>query len=284
MTVDRERPRVAVLPQPGQDGMAGLDEIADQADFRVADDPESLAEALDGAQILLQWDFRSGALAEAWPNATSLEWIHAASAGVDAALNPQVRDSDCILTNAKGVFDRPIAEYVLGVMLAFAKDLPTSLFHQREKRWQHRETHTLLGRRLLVIGAGGIGREIGRLAQAVGMDVTVAARSARGGDPDFGRILGTDDLDTALPEAQAVALCTPLTEETTGMMDDRRLGLLQSDAWFINVGRGQLVQEDALAERLRDGRIGAAALDVFQNEPLPEASPLWDLPNEIGRA
>ena len=131
-----------------------------------------------------------------------------------------------------------------------------------------------------MIGAGGIGREIGRLAQAVGMEVTVAARSARA-DDEFGHIVGMDELDAALPAADAVALCAPLTPETDGMIDARRVGLLREDTWFINVGRGQLVDEPALAEGLRHGRIGAAALDVFAAEPLPESSPLWELPNVL---
>ena len=135
MADEQQRPRVAVLPQEGQDGLAGLDDVAGLADFRVAHNAAELGAALDGAQVLLQWDFRSDALGNAWDQAGSLEWIHAASAGVDAALTPQVRESDCVLTNAKGVFDRPIAEYVLGAMLMFAKDLHTSLAHQRERRW-----------------------------------------------------------------------------------------------------------------------------------------------------
>ena len=141
------------------------------ADVRYATEKD-LVTALPGADVLFVWDFRSAALATAWPVADALRWVHAASAGVNHVLTPEVVTSDVVVTNSRGVFDEPMAEYVLGLVLALAKDLPTTLAQQRERRWQHRETERLGDRHVLVAGTGPIGRAIGRKLAAVGMTVS----------------------------------------------------------------------------------------------------------------
>lgn len=246
--------------------------------YATADD---LAGALPGADVLLVWDFRSTALASAWPAADSLRWVHAASAGVNHVLTPEVVASDITVTNSRGVFDEPMAEYVLGLVLALAKDLPTTLTHQRERRWRHRETERLGGRHALVAGTGPIGRAIGRKLGAVGMTVTGLGRVARSTDPDLGEVLPMSSLNDVLPDADYVVLAAPLTDETRGMIDAKALAAMKPTARLVNVGRGPLVVQDDLVEALSTGRIGGAALDVFVNEPLPGSSPLWHLPNVI---
>jgi phosphoglycerate dehydrogenase-like enzyme len=162
------RPTVAVLgfePENEPAGDAGLRSIGDLADIRVATDADELAAALDGAPILLVLDFRAGVIRQAWPAARSLRWIHAASAGVDNLMFPELRDSPVVVTNARGVFDDAIAEWVLGVLLTFCKDLHTCRDLQRQAIWSHRESERLAGKRMLVVGAGGIGRAIGRLCK-----------------------------------------------------------------------------------------------------------------------
>jgi phosphoglycerate dehydrogenase-like enzyme len=242
---------------------------------------DSLAGALPGADVLLVWDFRSTALASAWPAATSLRWVHAASAGVNHVLTPEVVASDITVTNSRGVFDEPMAEYVLGLVLALAKDLPTTLTHQRERRWRHRETERLGGRHALVAGTGPIGRAIGRKLGAIGMTVTGLGRVARQTDPDLGEVLPMSSLSDVLPDADYVVLAAPLTDETRGMIDAKALAAMKPTARLVNVGRGPLVVQEDLVEALAARRIGGAALDVFVDEPLPGSSPLWHLPNVI---
>jgi phosphoglycerate dehydrogenase-like enzyme len=231
--------------------------------------PGELGRALAGAEVLFLWDFFSSELAEAWPRADRLQWVHVASAGVDTVLASPLRDSDVLLTNSRGVFERPIAEYVLGLLLAYAKDLPRSWDLQREHTWQHRQTGTLEGRHAVVVGSGPIGREIGSLLGAVGMQVHLLGRAE------------SADLPTHVAAADYVVNATPLTDQTRGLFDRKVFEAMPRTARLVNVGRGPSVVEDALVEALRDGEIAGAALDVFVDEPLPPEHPFWDLEGVI---
>lgn len=280
---ETDRPPIAVLgfdPATEPAGEASLQGIDEFGDVRLATDADELATALDGAPILLVLDFRAGVIRQAWPAARTLRWIHAASAGVENLMFRELRDSPVVVTNARGVFDDAIAEWVLGVMLAFCKGLHVSRDLQRDATWEHRESERLAGKRMLVVGAGGIGRAIARLGIAAGVDVTLAARSART-DEEFGTIAASEDLDRLVGTADFVTLAAPLTPETRAVLNADRLALMRPDARLINVGRGELVDESALRTALRDGQIGGAALDVFTTEPLPPDDELWAMPNVI---
>lgn len=257
--------------------MATIERLADVRHTRAAD----LATALPGAEVLFLWDFWSDAVAGAWEHAGDLRWVHIASAGVDRLLFPELTASDVVVTNSRRVFDEPIAEYVLGLVLCFAKDLHTTLRLQGRRRWQHRETEWITGARALVVGTGPIGRAIGRRLRAAGLTVRGLGRTGRSADPDLGDVRPFVDLHEALGEADYVVLAAPLTDLTRGMIDAAALARMRPATRLINVARGQLVVEDALAGALREGRIAGAALDVFATEPLAESSPLWDLPNVI---
>ena len=187
--------------------------------------------------------------------------------------------ADVELTNLRGVFDRTMAEYTLGMILAFAKDFRRTGTLQRERTWLHRETEPVAGTKAIVVGAGSIGRAIARALRAVGIDVEGVGRTARDGDPDFGRVHGIGDLDSALGLADWVVLIAPLTEQTRGMFDAARFAAMKPTARFFNVGRGALVDEPAMIEALESGTIAGAGLDVFAQEPMPAASPLWGMDN-----
>lgn len=265
--VDADRPR----------GMAEIERLA-TVRYATADE---LPAALTGADALFYWDFTSSALERAWPAADRLRWIHTASAGVDKVLLPDVARSDVVVTNSRGVFDHPIAEYVLGLILVAAKDLRTTLELQRQRVWRHRDTTLVRGSEALIVGAGPIGRAIARTLGCVGVRVRGVGRTARTGDPDFGTVYAASELPTALPTADYVVLVAPLTAETRGMFDAAAFEAMRPSAYFVNVGRGALVVEDDLLAALRAGRIAGVALDVFGTEPLPESSPLWTLDNVI---
>ncbi len=269
------RARVVVLTTDEVGPPSNLATLEDLADV-VVTDAAGLPDALPGARVLLMWDFFSTALADAWESATELQWVHVAAAGVDTLLFDGLRESDVVVSNARGVFDRPIAEFVAAAVLAHDKQLHESKRLQRAQVWQHRELTGTHGSRALVIGAGGIGRACAQLLGALGMEVTVAARTARE-DPELGHLVATDDLLTHLPRMDHVVLAAPLTEQTRGIIGADELRAMRPTAHLVNVGRGPLVDERALVDALRDGRIAAATLDVFETEPLPEDHPFWTM-------
>lgn len=278
---ERRRPTIVILGATSDEPPPGLEPIAQSACFRFAADAQELEGAIGEADVLFVWDFRSTELRDAWHRVEKLRWVHVAGAGVDAVLFPDIVESQVTITNSRGVFDRSIAEYVLGLMLVFAKDLLQTIGLQQQKKWVHRDTEMLAGHKLLVVGAGSIGRTIARLARCAGMEVDAIARTARYSDEDFGRVFPSEDLDEVLPEADYVVVAAPLTAQTRGMFGAAQFERMKPGARFINVGRGPIVDESALTEALRDGRIAGTALDVFSEEPLPEDSPLWEMPQVV---
>ena len=238
------------------------------------------AEAID-ADALLIWSVRGGYLRRHWGEFTRLRWVHVGSAGVDRVLFPELVASDVTLTNSRHVFDDALAEYTLGLMLALSKDLQTTFRHQLEHRWVQRESDTLFGKCVVLVGVGPIARRTAKLAKAFGMSVRGIGRTARTGDPDFGDIAGPDEVHALFAEADYVVMILPSTPETAGMIDAAAIAALKSTARLVNVGRGVTLDQDALATALREGRMAGAALDVMTPEPLPADSPLWDIPNLI---
>ncbi len=261
------------------DEVPRLKEWNEQAELRLATSTDELSAALSGADAMLGWNFRADSLRAAWGSAHDLRWIHWAGAGVDAAMFPELVASEVQLTNARGIFDVPIAEWVLGMIICFAKQIPQTLEFQSKSEWNHRLTESVSGKSALVVGVGSIGRAIGRRLQAAGMKVDAIGRSARGGGKDFGHIHAVDELHTHLPNADYVVLITPLTEQTRNLFAAAEFAAMAAHARFINVGRGALVVEDALLAALNEGQIAGAALDVFVEEPLPQENPLWCAPN-----
>ena len=272
------RPVVAVLE--GARPVRGLERVREFAEVRVTGAP-GLAEALDGADVLHLWDYFSGALPAAWHAAGSLRWLHVAAAGVDKLLFPGLVSSDVVVTNAHGVFDQPMAEYVLGAVLHAAKGFGRSSDQQRRAEWSWHEGRTIAGARALVVGTGGIGRRTAQLLRAVGMQVEGAGRRAVLHDEDFGRIHASSELATVVGSFDYVVLVAPLTPLTENLVDAAVIGALAPGAVLVNAGRGRLLDEDALVARLRTGTLGGAVLDTFAVEPLPPEHPFWSLPGVL---
>jgi len=277
MSPDR-RPAIAVLCAGADDRPPHLDAVEARADVTYTD-ARGLAEAVDGADALLLWDFFSSAVQDVWARTDRLRWIHVAAAGVDKLLFDDLAESDVVVTNARGVFDRPIAEFVLATILARAKDLSTSQDLQREGSWQHRETERVAGKNVLIVGTGAIGRETARLLCALGMTVRGAGRTARADDPDFSTVVASSDLADHVGWADHVVVAAPLTDQTRGLIGTAVLAAMKASAHLVNVGRGAIVDEAALIAALDAGQLAAASLDVFVTEPLPAESPLWSMPN-----
>ncbi len=236
------------------------------------------------ADVLVTWSLRPEQFAEA----KKLRWIHSPAAAVHQLLVPEFAASDVILTNARSVHGPVVAEHVIAMVLAMAKKFPEAMRFQAKHVWSKQQLwdggvrpREVAGATLVVVGLGNIGAETARLAAALGMYVVAVREHPEKGAGPASEVLGYDQLDRALGQAEYVVLAAPLTPRTGGLINAVRLARMKPDACLINVGRGALVDEAALIAALRQKRIAGAALDVFSAEPLPPESPLWDLENVL---
>ena len=272
---------------------------------------------LDEVEVLLRGAIPVEVFERIVARAPRLRWVHSATAGVERVLTPLSLERDLVITNARGVFSRPIAEYVMLMILAVSRRLPQLLELQRERTWQPLEGTELRDVTVGIVGLGSIGRAVARLASAFGCrvlavrrrvdagtepaprpapggeGVAIGAAGARpeaaatgweAGEPErlaVERVVGPSALLELLGESDFIVLAAPLTRETEAMIDAQALARVKPGAWLINVARGRLVDERALLRALREGPLGGAVLDTFWEEPLPPTSPFYDLPNVI---
>jgi len=239
------------------------------------------------ARAEVMFDFDRANARELPALAPNVRWIQATSAGIGdyvRRMGYAASMPNTIFTTASGVHARPLAEFCFMVLLAFHKKLLPTMRDQRRKHWERFAAGELTGQTLVVVGVGRIGREIARVGQAFGMQVIGVKRSPAGVDAaalHLDALYGPSDLHRVLPHAQNLVLIAPHTAETEGMIGAAELALLPPGAVFVNIGRGALVDEDALIDALRSGHLLGAALDVFREEPLPPESPLWEMDNVI---
>lgn len=213
-----------------------------------------------------------------------LRWVHSTGAGVETVVStPELVDSDIILTNTRGAHAPCIAEHAFGMLLTLTRGLQGHAADQRDHTWRRPITgrRELTGATMVVVGVGNIGRAIAK--RAVAFEMRVIGVDLEAAEPPAGveAIWGLDRLDEALRLADVVAVATPLTRRTRGLLDARRIGLLKPDAYLLVLSRGGIIDEAALVAALRGGRLAGAGLDVQATEPLPPDSPLWDAPNLI---
>lgn len=235
------------------------------------------------AEVLLDFPpYESRPILELAPH---LRWVQTTSAGVGPLVKRLgLQDSDLLVTTASGLHAQPLAEFVFAALLFHNKELARLRQEQRGKQWNRFAGVELAGQTMAIIGPGRIGREIARLARAFRMRVVALGRDS---DPARATALGVDtlydrrDLHTMLSEADCLVVCAPHTPETDGILGPAEFAALKPGAVFVNIGRGQLIDECALLAALRDGRIAFAALDVFREEPLPQDSPFWEMPNVL---
>ena len=270
------RPKVIVALAEGSaapEELARLELAAEPLFVRTAG--EYLAAARE-SDILLVWDLDCRLLQECGPG--KLRWIQTNSIGVNAVATPDVARAGVTVTNVRGVFERPIAEFVLAAILFQAKEMRRGVEDQRRGVWQPRPSRLLDERRALVVGAGGVGRRTVELLRAVGMRADLMGRTRRP-DAEFGLVHGFAELRELLPHVDDLVLAAPLTDETRRMIGEREFEVMRPWAHLVNVGRGALVDEPALVTALRAGDLGAATLDVFEREPLAQGHPFWEMEN-----
>lgn len=260
----------------------GIEAIAGGVELRYAPDRASLEHEIVDAEVVYTWWGDRDDLQAAWPRAGKLAWVAAVNVGIERLLFPALVESDVTLTNARGAADQPIAETVVGFVVAMAKGFRPMFERQRAHVWDLHVMDRLAGRRVLVVGPGPIGRTIARaLRDGLGMRVAAVGRTTRQGDDDFETIRGVDELHTSLADADYVIDTLPLTPMTRHLFDTAAFAAMKPTARFVNVGRGATVVESSLIDAIASGVIAGAALDVYEEEPLPAESPLWDMENVI---
>ena len=233
------------------------------------------------ADIAFDFDWRSPA--DLLTSAPKLRWVQATSAGIGGFVQRHRLDAgDVIFTTAAGTHATPLAEFAVAGALHFVKDVPGLLASQRAHHWQRHVSGVLAGRHAAVVGLGATGRRVAELYSMVGVRVTGVGRP--GGQyvlPAGAEQVSTGDLDALLPTVDILVLACPLTPATDNLINADRVAALPAGAIVVNIARGQVIDETALTAALASGRLGGAALDVFETEPLPSDSVLWDLPNVL---
>lgn len=218
--------------------------------------------------------------------AKKLRWIHSPAAAVHTLIFPELVNSDIVITNAREVHGPVVAEHVMALIFALAKKIPDAVHLQQQHQWGQQRmwdelprVREIAGAMAGLVGLGAIGRAVAKSAKALGMRVIAAREHPEKGSEGADQVFGPSQIDEIFLQADYVVLAAPITESTMAIANARRLALMKPDACLINVGRGPLVDEEALLAALRERRSGGAALDVFPKEPLDPQSPLWDVPN-----
>lgn len=273
--------RVVVSAELTEDAMHQLREAHPGIVFDVVEDPAA-EDGFGDADAIIGWRLTS----EQLENSPRLQWLQTTSAGVERVLTPEMIDRGIVITNASGVHSVSISEHLMAMMLAFGRCLPLLMKNQQRHTWRDEnlraEVFELYGQTLMIVGVGDIGIALGNRAAAFGMKVIGVRRRTDLPQPDsFDEIVSTDDLTKRLPEADHVAICLPLTDATRGLVGTEQIQAMKPGAFIYNIGRGPIIDQEALLQALESGRLGGAGLDVTDPEPLPEDSPLWDMPNVL---
>jgi phosphoglycerate dehydrogenase-like enzyme len=245
---------------------------------------DRVSQEITDTAVFIGWFLRP----EQFVTARKLRWIHSPAAAVHQLMYPEMIQSDVLLTNAGGVHAPVVAEHAIAVLLALAKRLPQAMQYQARREWSQDQLwherprpREVAEATVAVIGMGGIGREFTARAKALGMKVFAVRENPGKGTGGADAVYGPKEIDQVLPQADYVLLCTPVTPATTGIINAARLEKMKPDAYLINVARGPLIDEPALVQALKARRIAGAALDVFNEEPLPPESPFWSLDNAL---
>jgi phosphoglycerate dehydrogenase-like enzyme len=252
--------------------------------FIHATSDEQRAEGLSECDAVYTWILKEHEL----ERAPKLRWVHTSAVAVETLCLPELFARGIAVSNTRGVQAAPIAEHVLAVMLALAKQIPFVIENQQRAKWAQNEfmderlPWLLQGRTLGLIGVGTIGSEIAKRAQSFGMRViALRRRPAYGTIGHVERVYGKDELDEFLTQSHALVICAPLTPETHSMLGAAQFAQLPKGAVVVNVGRAKIIDTEALIAALHSGHLGGASLDVFPQEPLPPEHPLWNAPNVI---
>ena len=275
---------VLVLAKPTEPQLAKLAELPPDTSIAVGVTPEAFERTADDATIIFSWGFSRDLLRQVVSKSPRVRWIHTRSAGLDTLLSPELVNSPALLTNGSGVFSQSLGEWVIAAMLYFAKGLRRLVRSQMAGQWDPFDVTEISGQTVGILGYGDIGRAVGTRARALGMRVLGVTR--RGPllyhiEPIVSEIFAPKDRIRMIEQCDYVVVASPLTAETRGMIGEAEFAAMKPNAVIINVGRGPVIDEMAMIRALTEKRIKGAALDVFDQEPLPAGHPFYSLDNVL---
>lgn len=261
-----------------------IQDVSPRVKVQVSSDKKELLTLIQDADVLLAGTFSR----ELFLAAKRLRWIQSFFAGVDRLLLPELVKSHVILTNASGVNSTAVSEHAVGLMLALSRKLHFFVRNQIENRWKTSDAELLSqmeelsGKTAGIVGLGRIGGEIAKKAKCLGMTVLASRRNLSAPKPEYvDRFVSAEDLKPLLAESDFVVLALPLTKDTEGMIGEAELKNMRKTSYLVNVSRGRLVKEEQLVKALKEGWIAGAGLDAFEEEPLSQDSPFWNMKNVI---
>ena len=279
--MQKDTVNLLVLADPAEPQLKMLDPLRAMTNIVVGQSPELFEQAAPVADAMLVWSASRSLVQQVFAMAPKLRWVHTRAAGLDTLLFPALVDSPVPLTNSSGVYSRSLGEFVAAAMLFFAKDFRRMLRNQAAGRWEQFDVEELHGRTMGIVGYGDIGRAAAAQAKGLGMQVIALRRQ-----PDKSRadslvdeVMGQSDILELMRRSDYVVVAAPLTPDTRGLVGAAAIGAMKPSGVLINVGRGPVVDEAGLLAALRSKSIRGAALDVFDQEPLPQDHPFYAMDN-----
>jgi phosphoglycerate dehydrogenase-like enzyme len=275
---------ILVLADPNEPQLAVLQKLRAEVNIITGNSVEAFAQAAVDATVIFNWSGSLALLRVVFGMCPNVRWVHSCFAGLERALFPELIESPVPLTNGSGVFSPALGEFVLAAILYFAKDFRRMVRNQMAGVWEAFDVMPALGQTVGIVGYGDIGRAVATRVRALGMAVLAIKRHVsplHRVDPLVQEMYSVDRRIEMLSRCDYVIAAAPLTPETRGMIAEPEFAAMKPTAVVINVGRGPVIQEEALVSALSHGRIKGAALDVFDHEPLPEGHPLYKLENVL---
>jgi len=273
-----------VLADPADPQLAMLAELPEQTEMAVGNSPEAFERAAPGASVIFNWSGSRELLRQVFAMAPKVRWVHSRAAGLDNLLYPELVESPVPLTNGTGVFSQSLGEFALGAILYFAKDFRRMIRNQMAGRWEQFDITEISGQTVGIVGYGDIGRAVATRVRAMGMRVLAVKRHGPplyNVDPLVDQVYSPEHRIEMISRCDYIVAAAPLTPETRGMIGEAEFAAMKPSAVAINVGRGPVIDEDAMLKALTAGRIKGAGLDVFTHEPLPEGHPFYRLENVL---
>ena len=275
---------VVVLADPTEPQLAMLEQLPPETSIAVGNCAEAFARAAPEANVIFNWSLSGGLLREVFTMCPRVEWVHSRSAGLDNLLFPELIESPVPLTNGTGVFSQPLGEFALAAILYFAKDLRRMVRNRMAGVWEPFDVLEIAGQTVGIVGYGDIGRAVATRVRAMGMQAMAIKRHGApvySADPLVSRIYTPDQRLEMIARSDYLVVSAPLTAETRGIVGEAEFAAMKPEAVVINIGRGPTIDEAAMLRALSEKRIKGAALDVFDEEPLPAGHPFYQLENVL---
>ena len=275
---------ILVLSDPDVPQLSMLDELSKTANVRVGNTAHAFETAAEDAEVIFNWSGSLSLIREVFLISPRVRWIHSRSAGLERTLFPELIASDVVMTNGSGVFSPSLGEFALAAILYFAKDFRRMIRNQMAGVWEPFDVLPIAGKTVGILGYGDIGRAVAARVRPLGMDVVAIKRHVSthtSSDPLVNEIYAPEERIAVLTRCDYIVVAAPLNDETRGLIGAAEFAAMKPGAVIINVGRGPVIEESAMIRALSEHTIKGAALDVFDEEPLPKGHPFYEMENVL---